>query len=225
MLLTPDAPIGQPSFQLSADEIATVVDLACRSAHEGRNQVHSGMLEVPITIVIRKAMRRLKKAEGITNLQIRGEHELEDMATADPALLGRIDITLQFLRQFGDEDDYVAVECKRVGAGHATLNARYVSEGVDRFVTGQYSKGHAWAFMLAHVLALPVDQPISTINDRICQAYGQQAKLAAVSTHAQALAILSGSLVQCGAHIIRLQHIFVDMVSAAQNQREPMARA
>jgi hypothetical protein len=159
MRLTPNAPVGQPSFQLSADEIATVVDLACRAAHEARGQVHSGMLEVPITIVIRKAIRRIKKAEGLTNLQVRGEHELEDMATVDPALLGRIDITLQFLRQFGDEDDYVAIECKRVGAGLNALNARYVSEGVHRFVTGQYSAGHAWAFMLGYVLALPVDQP------------------------------------------------------------------
>jgi hypothetical protein len=214
MRLTPNAPVGQPSFQLSADEIATVVDLACRAAHEARGQVHSGMLEVPITIVIRKAIRRIKKAEGLTNLQVRGEHELEDMATVDPALLGRIDITLQFLRQFGDEDDYVAIECKRVGAGLNALNARYVSEGVHRFVTGQYSAGHAWAFMLGYVLALPVDQPISAINGRICQAYGQQAKLAAATKHAQALAVLSGALAQ-GGHTIRLQHIFVDMIPAA----------
>lgn len=216
MLLTPNVPVGQPSFRLSEDEIATVIDLTCRATHEAKNHVQSGMHEVPITVIVRKAMRGIKKAEGLTSLQVRGEHELENMDTpADPDLLGRIDIMLQFLRQFGDEDDYIAIECKRVGAGHSTLNARYVSEGVHRFATGQYSKGHEWAFMLGYVLALPVDEPISAINHRICQTYGPQAKLEPVSTHPPCLAVLSGSLIQCGTHTIRLQHIFVDMIPAA----------
>ncbi len=138
MRFTPDAPIGRPSFRLSADQIATVVDLTCRAAHEGRKEVIAGMLEVPITIIVRKAMRRIKKGRRLTNLQVRGEHELEDMATNDPTLLGRIDVTLQFLHQFGDEDAYVAIECKRVGAGHNGLNGLYVTKGVQRFVSGQY---------------------------------------------------------------------------------------
>jgi hypothetical protein len=111
-----DRPIGKPSFGLSEDQVATVVDLACRAADEGRSELKPGMLEVPITIIVRKALRRIKKRDGLTNLQVRGEHELEDMSKADPSLLGRIDITLQFLHQFGDEDAYVGIECKRVGA-------------------------------------------------------------------------------------------------------------
>ncbi len=69
--------------------------------------------------------------------------------------------------------------------------------------------------MLGYVLALPVEQPISVIDGRICKDYGQQAKLVAVLPHAQALAILTGSLAQVGGHIIHLQHIFVDMTPAA----------
>src|SRR5271169_1054581 len=117
MQLAPDLPIGRPSFDLSLDQIATILDMTCRAAYEARAAVTTGMLEVPLTIIIRKAMSRVKKALGITNLQVRGEHELENMASTDSALLGRIDITLQFLHQFADEDAYVAVECKRVGAG------------------------------------------------------------------------------------------------------------
>jgi hypothetical protein len=215
MQLTPDLPIGQPSFQLSDDQIATVLDLACRAAHDGRKEVQSGMYEVPITIIVRKAMRRIKKSTGLTNLQIRGEHELENMAKADPGLLGRIDITLQFLHQFGDEDAYVAIECKRVGAGKTGLNTLYVTEGVNRFVTGQYSAGHAWGFMLGYVLALPIDQTTTTIDSRIRKDYGDQAKLSKGATHANALAILIGSLLQGGNHTIRLAHMFVDMTPAA----------
>ncbi len=127
----------QRSSILSA-EARTMLEPTCRRA----------CWRFPVTIVVRKAIRRLKRTLGLTNLQLRGEHELENMAGADPSILGRIDITLQFLHQFGDEDAYVGVECKRVRAGDASLNGSYVSKGVDRFATGQYAAGHEWGFML-----------------------------------------------------------------------------
>jgi hypothetical protein len=215
MQLAPDVPIGRPSFELSPDQIATVQDLTCRAAHEARTDVTTGMLEVPITIIVRKAMRRVKKALGLTNLQVRGEHELEDMATHDATLLGRIDITLQFLHQFSDEDAYVAVECKRVGAGLHQLNARYVSEGVHRFATGQYAAGHHWGFVLGYVLILPLEKPIRSIDRRIQKTYGKTSKLTPARGHPHALAVLQGSLPRCSGYNIRLQHIFVDMTCAA----------
>lgn len=215
-LLTPDAPFGLPAFALSDDQIATVVDLVCRGCDAARPDLTTGMLEVPTTIVVRKAMRRVKKTLGLTNLQIRGEVELEDMSTSDPTLLGRIDITLQFLHQFGDEDAYVAVECKRVQAGDSTLNGSYVSKGVDRFVTSQYASGHDWGFMLGYVLALPASDVVEAIDARIRKTYGDSAGLTPQTAHALSLAVLEGALTQSGSHTIRLKHIFVDMIPAAQ---------
>ena len=215
-LLTPDVPFGQPAFALSADQIATVVDLVCRGAFEARANVTPGMLEVPITMIVRKAMRRVKMSLGISNLEIRGEHEIEDMATTDETILGRIDITLKFMHQFGNEDAYVAIECKRVGASLSTLNASYVSKGVDRFVTGQYAAGHEWGFMLGYVLALPVDSVMNTVADRIRRTYGENATLSSEAAHKLSLAILEGALSQTGGHSIRLKHIFVDMTPMAQ---------
>ena len=214
-LLTADVPFGLPAFALSDDQIATVVDLVCRGCDAARPDITPNMLEVPTTIVVRKGMRRVKKTLGLTNLQVRGEVELEDMATNDPALLGRIDITLQFLHQFGDEDAYVAVECKRVRAGDSTLNGSYVAKGVDRFVTSQYAAGHDWGFMLGYVLALPVSDVVDAIDARIRKAYGETAGLTPEATHALSLAMLEGALAQSSGHTIRLKHIFVDMLPAA----------
>ncbi|WP_375743257.1 hypothetical protein NR800_33430 [Corallococcus interemptor] len=159
----------------------------------------------------------MKKQLGLTNLEVRGEHELEDMSTNDSSLLGRIDITLKFGRQFGDEDDYIAIECKRVGAGgaYSVLNGRYVSEGVARFVNGQYAVGHAWGFMLGYVLSLPVDQVVDTIGTRLCKDYGKDAELIPRVCHQDALIIKVGRLVQQSGHIIGLCHLFVDMTPAA----------
>jgi hypothetical protein len=173
------------------------------------------MLEVPTTHVVRKAMRRVKAGLFLSNLEIRGEQELDDMTTADPAILGRIDITLKFPHQFGIEDAYVAIECKRVGSTFVELNARYVTHGVDRFVTGQYAAGHDWGFMLGYVLALPVEAVITAIDHRIRLTYGGQAKLLAEGAHALALAILEGTLVQNGSHTIQLKHVFIDMTVTA----------
>jgi len=217
-LLTPDQPYGNPAFALLSDEVDTVLDLVCRGAEEARAHVTPGMLEVPTTIIIRKAMRRVKRTLGLTNLQVRGEQEIDNMATPDQAILGRIDITLQFLRQFGDEDAFVAVECKRVRAGDAGLNTKYVTEGVERFVSGKYAAGHAWGFMLGYVLALPVHDIVAAIDQRIRRTYGESAALSPTQPHTQALQVLENGLLQGGHHPIRLRHIFVDMLPADAQQ-------
>ena len=214
-LLGSDTPIGEPAFSLTDDQVATVVDLMCRGANEARRHVCSGMLEVPITIVVRKAMRRVKGKLGLTNLQIQGEVEIDDGATPDPSILGRIDITLQFLHQFGNEDAYVAIECKRVRACESSLNAKYVSKGVDRFVIAKYAAGHAWGFMLGYVLALPVDHILKAVKRHIRHAYGDSADPRHDAAHPLSLAILDGSIAQSADHKIRLKHVFVDMTAAA----------
>jgi len=220
-LLTPDLPYGLPAFALSDDQIATVVDLVCRGCDAARPYITPGMLEVPTTIVVRKGIRRIKKTLGLTNLQVRGEVELEDMSTNDPALLGRIDISLQFSHQFGDEDAYVAVECKRVRAGDSALNGSYVAKGVHRFVTSQYAAGHDWGFMLGYVLALPASDVVDAVDTRIRKTYGEIAGLIPEATHAFSLAVLQGALAQSSNHTIRLKHIFVDMLPAAPASSKP----
>lgn len=217
MPLTLDLPIGVPSFDLSDDEIAVVVDLVCQGARDAHAEVTGTLLEVPLTIMVRKAIRKLKRQLGLTNIEIHGEREIEDMSKLDPSLLGRIDITLKFLRQFGDEDDYVAVECKRVGAGktYSTLNSRYVSDGLIRFVNGQYANSHAYGFMLAYVLALPAKKPLNFIDRKIQKDHGKLAKLRDLDNHPDALSISEGDLVQYTGSPITVRHIFVDMTAAA----------
>lgn len=173
------------------------------------------MLEVPITTRVRKAMLRVKKELGLTNLEIGGEFELLDPTTIESEVEGRIDITLKFLHQFGDEEAYLAVECKRVARGDTTLNRKYVTQGVDRFVTGQYAQGHHWGMMLGYVLELPASPIVDEINRRLSDTYGLVASLEASSAHTAALSMHTGALTQGAAgHLIRLLHIFVDMTAA-----------
>jgi len=216
MHLSPDLPVGRPPFALSEDERATVVDLLCRGVATARPLLEAGMLEVPITIHVKKAMLRLKKDLGLSNLEIWGEVERLDLSNDDAEVSGRIDIVLRFMHQFGDEDAYLGVECKRVGNGEANLNQRYVTQGVNRFATGQYGEGHHWGMMLGYVLRLPSAALIKGIDKRIRATYGEAAKLDDLDAHVDALSLHSGDLVQGTAgHVIRLMHIFVDTTPAA----------
>lgn len=215
MHLSPDLPVGRPSFDLSEDQLATVVDLLCRGVAAARPLLEPGMLEVPITIHVKKAMRRLKKELGLSNLEITGEFELLDLSNDEAEVIGRIDIILSFLHQFGDEEAYLGVECKRVGHGESGLNQRYVTQGVNRFVTGQYASGHHWGMMLGYVLRLPSADLVKGIDARIRATYGEAAKLADLEAHADALSAHSGDLAQgTTGHVIRLMHIFVDTTPA-----------
>ena len=137
------------------------------------------------------------------------------MTTSEPRILGRLDLMLQFAKQFGDEDAYLAVECKRVAAGNTTLNRRYVQEGVQRFQTGYYSAGHRWAIMLAYVLVLPVKDVVADIEARLVKDYGRDGRLRVASTHALALEVMDGELMQGRSHVIWVKHVFVDMVPAS----------
>ena len=216
MHLSPDLPVGRPSFGLSEDQLATVVDLLCRGVAAAQPLLEPGMLEVPITIHVKKAMRRLKKELGLSNLEITGEFELLDLSNDDPEVLGRIDIILRFLHHFGDEEAYLGVECKRVGHGESSLNQRYVTQGVNRFVTGQYATGHHWGVMLGYVLRLPSAALVNGIDARIRATYGESAKLDDLEAHADAPSAHSGDLAQGTAgHVIRLMHLFVDTTPAA----------
>lgn len=224
MRLLPDIPEGRPSFRLSADEVDTVIDLLCKAASEARMVVTDGMLEVPMTVHMRKRMRRLKSALGLTNLEIIGEFELLDLSNVDPEVLGRIDVVLRFLHQFGDEEAYLGVECKRVGSGDSALNHRYVAEGVNRFATGKYGAGHHWGVMLGYVIKLPAATLVADIDNRIRKAYGEDSRLESLSPHGNSLDMKTGRLPQgSGGHIIRLIHIFVDMTPASQATTESRA--
>lgn len=210
----PDARQGGPALELGGDQIESVVNLLCHASHDARVHLKPDMLEPQISRVVRKSMRRAKEALGIAHVQIRGEVELDDMRNNDPSILGRIDITLEFRHQFGIEDAYVAVECKKVAARNTDLNRRYVTQGVDRFARGQYSKQHAWGFLLGYVITLPNTEAVQYIDGLICNTYGSHARLRPAVAHPLALAVLQSELSQGGRHTIRLMHVFVDMCTA-----------
>ena len=206
---------GKPDIVLSEDQIVTAMELVCCGADEARQHLEPSMREPQITRSVRNAALRIKRRRRLTGIQILGEVELDDTSATGAQIQGRLDLMIQFSAQFGNEEEYLAVECKRVAAGDAHLNRLYVTEGVKRFATGKYSMGHRWAIMLGYVLVLPVNQVVTDIDKRLVQDYGTSARLrAAIIQPETALSVYDGDLKQGHSNSIRLKHVFVDMVPA-----------
>ncbi len=203
-------PVGRPSFDLSKDQRATLIDLVCRGARRAIERADPGTLEVPLTRMVRKDMKRVKKERGITGLQVGGEYEVDDMEADGPELLGRIDVTVQFAHQFGDEEAVIAVEAKRVGGGQTTLNRAYVRDGVHRFVTGKYSAGHPWGFMLGYVIQPTAAQVVVAISDYLCFDYGPKSCLKEDAPHEDAALVRRSTHARDLGGEIGLTHVFMD---------------
>ena len=172
------------------------------------------MHERTITRLVRNGMRQARDEMDLAEIEIYNEVALAPSDYKDPSDLGCVDLVLRFIHQFSNERAYVAMECKRVADGNATLNSRYVSQGVDRFATGKYAGGHLWGFMLGYVLVMPVEGIVQFIDSRIRRDYGEGAALRGQVSRQGSLAVCEGDLIQPRDSKITIKHIFVDMLPA-----------
>lgn len=93
--------------------------------------------------------------------------DCESSSRSHPKLLipdGRIDFKLIY---GWDQEEFFSIECKRVSATNTTLATEYVREGVVRFTSGKYARGHDWAGMLAFVIDRNVPGSAALINERL----------------------------------------------------------
>lgn len=201
-----------PSFDIGVDRVAIVLQLICHGCREARAHISADMLEPDINRWVWQSMRRIKEDLGFCSVEVYGEFPVVPYSElGQKAKIRKPDIVLKFFRHFGNEDAYVAIECKRVDPNDNTLNRRYVTKGVDRFATGKYAKHHRWAFMLGYMLALPADRVIAHIDAGIQKKYGLDAALKKHPSHQHSLAIFENAMNQRGAGQIRVMHVFVDM--------------
>ena len=123
--------------------------------------------EVPIT---RRFKHALKQAKDFRRLPLRVEREPAEDDPVTGEELGRID--LKFLPAVSAlEEVYFAFECKRLNAAmkgvRRTLATEYVTEGMMRFVTGQYASSVNSGGMLGYVLDGKSDEAITSVGQNI----------------------------------------------------------
>jgi hypothetical protein len=156
---------GRPSLNLDIDLIATILDLlrVGWAAVRVSGEITPESTEPEIARRLSREMIFEKKRRRIN---LRFEEEVGAALSPDaPRLTGRIDVKVIYS---WDEDEYFCIECKRVrGRGGGTLAAKYVDEGITRFVSEKYSPGHSWAAMTGFVVDGEVVGAVKLVSDAV----------------------------------------------------------
>jgi len=63
-----------------------------------------------------------------------------------------------------DPDPHAIIECKRIAGSDRDLCRLYVVEGIDRFVSGKYSRRHTIAFMCGYLQSDDVELAVDGVN-------------------------------------------------------------
>ena len=95
---------------------------------------------------------------------------LFDREVPEDKTIGRTDIKIQTVNTFVDTDAYYIIECKRLDAtntkGNTGLNAKYIENGILRFVSTTYSSYYKVNGMIGFVVQeLDIEDNVSLINN------------------------------------------------------------
>ncbi len=123
--------------------------------------------EVPTT---RRFKYALKQAKDLRRLPLRVEREATEDDPQTGAELGRID--LKFLPAVSAREEiYLAFECKRLNVAEKgrrrSLAPEYITEGMSRFVTGQYARAALHGGMIGYVLDGRSDDAMRLVEQNI----------------------------------------------------------
>ena len=206
-----DATIWSDTFP--ADLIPRMLNLVVETWHPFRKPVTTDH-EVPIT---RRFKHALKQAKDFRRLPVRIEREPAEDDPVTGEELGRID--LKFLPAVSAlEEIYFAFECKRlnatIGGYRRTLATEYVTEGVMRFVTGQYSSAVDSGGMIGYILDGEIDGAIGAVGQNIASRRAELRMSASASLEGSGLHP-DNPLIQQTDHTLsaqrqfRIHHIFL----------------
>ena len=131
-------------------------------------QMRPGTPEVEVTELLRQGMRMAvnqRTAHRPGMMVLPGTESLSQATVSRPD--GLTDIPICFPDIFEaclDHDPHAIIECKRIAGSDRDLCRLYVTEGIDRFVSGKYSHRHAIAFMCGYLQSDDVELAVDGVN-------------------------------------------------------------
>jgi hypothetical protein len=148
--------------QFPQDQTQEIIQLVCDSWRTF--SIPAKRLEIPIT---KKLCAHLRKNRDRSVQWFRIDYETY-VLDGEGEVTGRID--LRFTQGF-DENIYFSLECKRLRVRSRkrfeTLASKYVTQGMFRYFTGQYTKGLNKGGMLAYVMDGETEAAIRDVTGSI----------------------------------------------------------
>lgn len=153
-------------FSLSTDAARQLL----RTVHEGWSvatancEFSASAHEPEMTQRLRTGMRQVADSLGpALPMRVLPGTEVHASANA-PSPVGLTDISIIF-DSFPGHDPHMIIECKRVVGSDANLCRLYVTEGIDRFKSGEkYAVNHDTGFMVGYTLRDTVSDALVGIN-------------------------------------------------------------
>jgi hypothetical protein len=133
------------------DIITTILDITVKAwpgvIASGKVSAQSG--EDEISDELRWQMDAEKRRRN-PQPRLRFERETQSDLPDKGRSIGLIDV---YVIYSFEQNEYFAIECKRLADADSALSRYYVTEGVNRFVIGKYSLGHPFGAMVGYVCA------------------------------------------------------------------------
>ncbi|MDX5642580.1 hypothetical protein, partial [Clostridioides difficile] len=128
---------------------------------------------------------------------------------------GRVDIKVISKDTLADRRAYYIIECKRID-GKETLNKKYITEGVQRFITEKYSSHYGKNIMLGFIVKdINIQsniQKINSLNQNILYTYIDTDMLTVRSDSENNYAVCE-SKYKVKSKLLLLNHIFYNFSS------------
>ncbi len=158
--------IGQPTSNLVNAVIVTILQILTAASKQIIEQglVKANWHENRMTNQLREKMVEAKVEK---EKQLGAELMLRILPTQFGVFhtdAGVIDIAIIYSYR---EDEYFAIECKKLSGKRRGLDKKYVTEGMMRFVTGKYSPNHQWGMMVGYVIEGHCENAIQFVSEKI----------------------------------------------------------
>ena len=158
MLIGSSDILAPEPLDIRQDRVATILRTIERGWQLARVQpgVQAGVLEAELNEHLRDGMRAaveprtggrgprmhvLPSAQTRSRPHVRTPDGVPDIPLSFPAIF----------EAYHEHDPHALIECKRIDGGDRRLCREYVTEGIDRFVSGQYGARHLVGFMAGYL--------------------------------------------------------------------------
>ncbi|MHB8084416.1 MAG: hypothetical protein ACYDHZ_01130 [Dehalococcoidia bacterium] len=157
--------LGTPHFPISALYLRAALELLTagwillRSKGTALRHLH----EDNITAFLSDQMKTAQRS-GISDIIMWDPQVGTQSNPNDPQEMLKIDIKFRWDEYPTDNDRYLAAEAKRLRGKGTSLAGKYVEEGIMRFVTARYGRGHDRGIMMGYVIVPPIDQACTRVT-------------------------------------------------------------
>ena len=163
--MTNNSYLGIPYFPISQLYVsaALAILVAGWSRLQARNIVTPDLAEDYITLYLSDEMKSAQR-EGVSDI-INWDPQVGTQSNPqNPLEMLKIDIKFRWHQYPNDNDRYLAAEAKKLRGKGSSLAGEYVDEGIMRFVTARYGRGHDYGIMMGYILVPTLTSAISRVE-------------------------------------------------------------